>query len=383
MTDPSRGAAPVFPPEYPHSYFQNANFRGAQEKRLPFLPLNDGDVTIFSSTELLKNRLLADFERCNVERSGLLLGEYVALEDGLFLIDRKGNPISINFPEAFLTSRRVFDAANTAAFWELRKSLLENWNSLPLIPRGAVFSHIYHNNYYHFTFEFMQNFRLLAAYDVSTVIMPSAILQHNFQRDMIGRALGDRRVIFPDRPVRVLDPVLTQSYQSYDGLRWIRRLMGIPAPSGARRFFIRRSPAKSRPGNNIAETPDFLDFLARWDFEAIDFGNGGLRIEQQIEKIHGAAVILAPHGAGLTNLCYLNPPLTVIELFSRHVLSASFIQIAVALGFKYYTFIADQVDEAGSIVPDIAKLDEIMQQTAGESRPTVARPSRPKLQKIA
>ena len=363
MTDPSQSATRVFPPEYPHSYFQNAHFRGAHEQRLPFLPFDPAQATLFSRSELMKNRLLVDFERIQVERSGLLLGEYVALEDGLLLIDRKGNPISINFPEAFLTSQMVFNATNTRDFWLRRQFLLDNWDSLPLIRNGAVFSHIYHNNYYHFTFEFMQNFRLLSSYPVGDVVIPRSILKLNFQLDMIGRALGDRRVVFPDGPVRLVDPVVTQSYQSYEGLRWIRGLMDVRAPAGSRRYFIKRSPQKTRPGNNIAETPEFQAFLARWHFECVDFGNGDHSIDQLIQMLSGAAVILAPHGAGLTNLAYLNPPLTIIETFSRHVLSASFLQIAIALGFRYYGFISEDVDEAGSILPDVPQLQKIMETT--------------------
>ena len=292
-----------------------------------------------------------------------MLGEYVAMEDGLLLIDRRGNTISINLPEGFITARTVFDSVNTREFWERRQSLLENWDSMPLVEDAAVFSHVYHNNYYHFTFEFMQNIRLLAAYEASHVIIPRAILRLKFQLDLARRGLGDRKVIFPDAPVRVKNSILIQSWQSYEGLRWIRQLMGIKAAPGGRRYFIKRSPAKSRLGNNIAETPEFKQFLAKWNFEAVDFGNGEYSIEEQIQKLSGASVIFSPHGAGLTNLSYLNPPLTIVEIFSRHVLSASFIQIAVALGFKYYGHISEHVDEAGSIVPDIPQLEKIMQAT--------------------
>ena len=364
MTNSIQGAAPIFPPEYPQSYYQNARFRGAHEKRLPFLPLDHAEVTIFSSSELLKNRLLVEFERLPTERSGIMLGEYVALETGFYLIDRKGNPISINFPDGCATARILYDGVNTREFWNLRQSLLETWDSIPLIDNGAMFSHVYHNNYYHFTFEFMQNFRLLTPYTVSEVVIPRALLALNFQRDLISRALGSRKVVFADRPIRVRNPVLTQTHQTYEGLRWIRGLMGVQAAAGSRRYFIKRSPTKSRPGNNIAETVEFRDFLARWNFESIDFGNGERTIEQQIQMLSGAAVILAPHGAGLTNLAYLNPPLTIIEVFSRHVLSASFIQLAVALGFKYYGFISDELDENGSILPDISQMQTIMEAMA-------------------
>ena len=67
-----------------------------------------------------------DFDRCPVERSGIMLGEYVAMEDGLLLIDRRGNTISINLPEGFITARTVFDSVNTREFWERRQSLLKN-----------------------------------------------------------------------------------------------------------------------------------------------------------------------------------------------------------------------------------------------------------------
>lgn len=72
--------------------------------------------------------------------------------------------------------------------------------------------------------------------------------------------------------------------------------MGIKAAPGGRRYFIKRSPAKSRLGNNIAETPEFKQFLAKWNFEAVDFGNGEYSIEEQIQKLSGASVIFLRMG---------------------------------------------------------------------------------------
>jgi len=351
----------VYPPIYPWSAFESRRFLGRHH--LPITPELEGQgrVQVHAACAAMRRRLMSEYERVAFERVGLLSGEYLVSEDGLFLYDRTGACISVNFPnEAAAVARMPYEQINAPEGWTLREQLFERWDALPLVEIAAVFSHIYHTNYYHFSFEAAAKFRLLEGLGVTTVLMPEALVSRPFQRDLVSRALGERVVIPLGPALRVKDPAIVQTYQSAQGLHWLRSLFEPPAPPAGRRIYVRRSPARSRRGNNIAETPDFLRVMAAHGFEAVDFGDGETPIQEQIRMLAGASVVLSVHGAGLTNLAYLQPPLRVIEVFSRAVLSTSFMRISAALGFDHHAVIAEALDAAGDIVVDAAILEPLL-----------------------
>jgi hypothetical protein len=356
----------IFPPVNPFPFHQSRHFKAGHETAVSCWPPDSADTIIYSKTPLLHNRLLEDFERVRFERSGIVVGEYMAMSDGLILMDRKGNCFSINFPNDYsLMAGRPFTEVNTLQFWDHRQWLLDNWNLLPIVENGTIWSHIYHNNYYHFSFEFIQKARLTREYDIDKIVMPSEILRLLFQRDLLSRAIGGTTVILQDKPVRMINPVIADAVQSYEALGWLRRTVKFDTQPGKNRYYIRRTPKVNRPGNNLSESVEFLDFIERHNFTTIDFGSGEVPISGQIEMLREAAVILSPHGAGLTNISYLNPPLAIIEYFGRRVLSASFMQIAINLGFRYFAVIGEDEDTDKCIVPDVEQLEAIMAEIAG------------------
>jgi hypothetical protein len=355
-----------FPPVYPFSYYFSQHFNSRHEKPFSYLPFDSSNTLVYSATPLLRNRLLSDFEKVTFDRSGFMVGEYVALSDGLFLMDRKGNCISINFPnDSSMMARHPFETVNTQEFWHYRQTVLDNWNQFSVVENGSIWSHIYHDNYYHFTYEFLQKARLTEPYRITNIVIPPEILKKQFQRDLLSRALGDRTIIPGGYPIRMINPILADAWQSHEGLWWLRNTMKFSASPGKNRYYVRRAPRVGRGANNISESAEFLEFLRRHNFKAIDFGNGEIPVSNQIDMLRDAAVIISPHGAGMTNISYLHSPLAVIEYFGRRVLSASFMQISISLGFKYYGIIGEHEDKDQCIVPDIKLLDEIMFRCTG------------------
>jgi hypothetical protein len=355
----------ALPPIYPWSAFESRRWLAARCS--PIVPRGpcEAGFTLHCPSEEMRLRLTSEFDRVSFERVGVLRGEFVVLPEGLILVDRAGAYVSVNFPnEASAVARMPFESANRPKLWDEVQVMRDNWDALPLVENGTVFSHIYYDNYYHFCFEFLQKFRLIEPFGVKTVVMPlmpSPIYGGRAFRELIARALGDHRMIVPiDRPIRLKDPVIAQTYQSDDGLRWLRKLVGRTVQPQGKRYYIRRSPKNARRGNNIAESEDFLNFLQRHDFIEIDFGNGESSVHEQIGKLEGASIILASHGAGLTNLAYLNPPVRVIEIFSRAVISTSFIRISEALGLEHHAIVSEQLDAQGDIVVDCRLLEKLV-----------------------
>jgi len=356
----------ALPPIYPWSAFESR--RWTEAGRLPIVARDPpGDrFTLHCQSEEMRHRLTSEFDRVSFERVGVLRGEFAVLPEGLLLVDRAGAYVSVNFPnEASVVGQMPFESANRRELWDEVQLIRDNWDALPLIENGAVFSHIYYNNYYHFCFELLQKFRLIEPLGVKTVVIPPLIYGGRVYRELIVQALGDRVVVPADRLVRLRNPVIAQAYQSDEGLRWLRKLVGKTVPSGGKRYYVRRTPKQIRRGNNIAESETFLNFLRKHDFITIDFGNGELSVEEQLNKLEGASLILAPHGAGLTNLAHLSAPLRVIEVFGRAVISTSFIRISEALGFEHHAIISEQLDAQENIVVDLGLLERLVDRPVG------------------
>jgi hypothetical protein len=69
-----------------------------------------------------------------------------------------------------------------------------------------------------------------------------------------------------------------------------------------------------RSGGGIAEDEIFMELLARYKFDVIDFGVGDVPVGDQIMALDGARIILGAHGANLANIVYLEPRVSIIEL---------------------------------------------------------------------
>lgn len=351
----------VFPPVYPWSAFDSRRWMEAY--RAPVIPRvpPSKNLTVHAESEEMRHRLMSEFDHVHFDRVGRLEGEFVSSDTGLLLFDRAGACLQANFPGgSSMAATLPFAEANQPALWDHAQSLRDCWDTLPLIENAAVFSHIYSANYYHFCFEFLQKFRLIEGYDIRVVVMPSPIYRDGVFREMISQALGDRLLLPASQVARLRNPMLVEAWQSDEGLRWLRAFVGRTLPPEGRRYYIRRNPLKPRRGNNIAETDAFLAFLERHDFTTIDFGNGELSLSQQIDKLQGASFVLAAHGAGLTNLSYLSGPARIVEIFSRAVISTSFIRVSDALGLEHHAIIAETLDEQGDILVDCDLLESLV-----------------------
>ncbi len=113
-------------------------------------------------------------------------------------------------------------------------------------------------------------------------------------------------------------------------------------------------------GGDLIQSSEFEDFLKAHNFETITFGSGELSVRQQVGLLDGANVILCAHGAALTNIVYLKPPVSIIEVISPLTPRAVFMHIASTLGFKYYGLFNENVDAENNILVGRDELEEAM-----------------------
>ncbi|MGB3534038.1 MAG: tetratricopeptide repeat protein [Microcoleaceae cyanobacterium] len=102
------------------------------------------------------------------------------------------------------------------------------------------------------------------------------------------------------------------------------------------RIYITRKKAQYR---RIFNEKEVIDCLKQHGFETVALET--ISVEQQAALFAHAKVIIAPHGAGLTNLMFCRPETQVIELISPHYLRFYYWTIAIQLGLEFYYILGD------------------------------------------
>ncbi len=114
---------------------------------------------------------------------------------------------------------------------------------------------------------------------------------------------------------------------------WRRRLDPDAAPSPGprfRRIYVSRQDSPGRPLVNEAEV---AALVRRHGFEVVRLT--GMDVAEQIRLFSASSHIIAPHGAGLTNLLYCRPGVTVLELHMDGYVQWAFRRIAGLIGARY------------------------------------------------
>ncbi|MGL4500085.1 MAG: glycosyltransferase family 61 protein, partial [Planktothrix sp.] len=97
------------------------------------------------------------------------------------------------------------------------------------------------------------------------------------------------------------------------------------------RIFIRRNQAKYR---QVLNENDVITYLSEWGIVPVELET--LSVAEQARLFAHAKVIIAPHGAGLTNLMFCRPETIVIELVSPHYIRHYYWVISQQLKLKHY-----------------------------------------------
>jgi tetratricopeptide (TPR) repeat protein len=97
------------------------------------------------------------------------------------------------------------------------------------------------------------------------------------------------------------------------------------------KIYISRRRTSKRPLLNEEEVEIFLLSLGFYICYMEDHS-----FEEQIAMMRGCEIVVAPHGAGLTNILFSNPSMTVIELLMDKYTVSHFYKMSVLCSHKYY-----------------------------------------------
>jgi len=290
---------------------------------------------------------------------GVLKGTFLSLIGGCVWFDLENHRLLTQIPcfdFAFGSYAGTFTEEIIANLPRYAATVTHRYTNLPVLASP------YANNYFHVTLECAAALRLLGDRHRAVAVPPS-LREFTYQHELIGRCLRGREAVPVEDPAIFVDPVLFYDYFSMESIDYVRRCMNVFArPGGDVVYLERRNSNRIRPGG-IAETPEFRDVLARHRARRVDVGGGELTVAEQVARLDGARTILAPHGAALTNMIYLNPPLTLVEVFPSYLASHDcYAEIARLLGFTYRRIVAEREDEHGNLIPDPLQLDAVLRE---------------------
>lgn len=108
----------------------------------------------------------------------------------------------------------------------------------------------------------------------------------------------------------------------------------------ARRLYVSRGSTGAR---GIENEPEVQDVLERYGFATVRCES--LSIREQARLFSQAAVVVGPHGAGLSNIAFCQPGALVLELFSAHI-APCFWLISELCGLRHAVHFCGEFDDA-------------------------------------
>jgi capsular polysaccharide biosynthesis protein len=128
--------------------------------------------------------------------------------------------------------------------------------------------------------------------------------------------------------------------------------------SNSRYLYISRSKTSKRTLGNERE----LEIrLAAKGVEILFAEN--LSLSEQIQLFSSARIVIAPHGAGLSNLVWSQPGAKVLEIFPAEMFNDCYARLAMNLGLEYRYVSCDFSPDSAGLIPidSVIELLEDMQ----------------------
>ncbi|MEI7024951.1 glycosyltransferase family 61 protein [Paenibacillus sp. y28] len=239
---------------------------------------------------------------------------------------------------------------------DAQHAVFHRWESYPLMrtdEKVAVLTLNYSENYYHWMYDILAR---LAWLEQSGAAIDRYIVNRNgqkpFQEETL-QLLGlppERRIETDERfhlqASRLIVPSHTwRSDNPKCAFDFIRRSF-LPLRdrsfASAERIYISRAGSVRR----LLNEEQILLFLEKYGFQV--FRLETMTVRQQIQLFAGARAIVAPHGAGLTNLTFCSPGTTVIELFADSYIPEYFWTISNYAELDYYYLLGASYSGPGS-----------------------------------
>jgi capsular polysaccharide biosynthesis protein len=267
------------------------------------------------------------------------------------------NPAQLfEVPQGISTS----DALTLNRRGQFIESLCEVWEGRPHLVRLPPTTHVsgsvlslatnYSGNYYHWMFNVLPRLHIASHLDIDATYVDQS---QSFQRESL-ELLGIQNIL-PPHPAVSADHLYVPSFPLLGAvpswaIDWLRSLWP-PSPTLGRRLYISRADAPRRHLLNEEQ------LARRLNLEVVTLT--GLTIAEQARLFSEANLIVAPHGAALTNLIFCHPGTEVVELFAPRFQMPCFWALAHRSDLNYSHLIgrSDPTLEGRSPVDDHISLE--------------------------
>jgi capsular polysaccharide biosynthesis protein len=112
------------------------------------------------------------------------------------------------------------------------------------------------------------------------------------------------------------------------------------------RIYISRQQASYR---RIVNEEEVVNYLQKFGFRSVKLET--MSVAEQAACLAAAKVVVAPHGAGLTNLVFCTPGTKVIEIFSPIYVPSCYWTISNLCGLEHYYLLGDLFDDGSTKNP--------------------------------
>jgi hypothetical protein len=220
-------------------------------------------------------------------------------------------------------------------------------------------------NYYHWTIECLPRIRLLEAYGERTGDYPELLVptdRPTWMDETLYRIDYGGKLVAWDGGIASADRLVVPTFPEPVSVdcRWLRDRMydrTHAERNEGKLIYISRADATLRRVRNMEQIRPILNTYGVETYVLSE-----LSVAEQVELFAEAELIVAPHGAGLTNIVYADEA-AVVELFGDKK-AASFARLAKLLGHDY-TYL--DCDERGvDIVVDPTKLERMLEAAVGD-----------------
>ncbi|GAA4672613.1 glycosyltransferase family 61 protein [Nocardioides nanhaiensis] len=224
------------------------------------------------------------------------------------------------------------------------------------------------HNYYHFLIDALPRLGILEDALPGALRGADAVLVDRatrYQRELVAMLGLDRlRVLEPRRRLavradRLLVPSLPNSSTvvAPETTRWLREALPPSRTTGLpERLYVTRGTTPHT--RRVVREEELRERLERRGFAVVDPGR--LSVQEQIDHFAAARVVVAPHGAALTNLVFSRPGVRLLELFAPTYLNPGYWSIVANIADSRYRYlVASEPHSPRATARQLGVMDDI------------------------
>ncbi len=258
--------------------------------------------------------------------------------------------------------KRVFRKPDIKSIKHLKKLN----NVLNLNETVVFLSSKYGHNYYHWMFDVISRLSLVFKSGINLSSIDKIVVNscenefHKQTLQLLGISLSKviesykyfqikaKRLIFPSLPLAM------PAKWNCDFVRSQLRCSNKRKVTNPERIYISRADTVVR---RVVNEVEVIDFLNKFGFRNVILST--MSVAEQIALFSNAKVVVAPHGAGLTNIVFCQHGTKVIELFSSKNIRNCYYIISNHCELEYY-YLIGKYDSSREDIPINRDLDMIV-----------------------